>query len=64
MTEKRGPGRPRKPGGPDPTRSMRLGDVYDQAMLRAAQRGEKITHVVARKLAEYLEETGGIGSPV
>lgn len=54
-TSKRRPGRPYS-GGSTPTRSMRLGDVYERAMAKAHARGETIAAVVERKLAEYLDE--------
>jgi hypothetical protein len=54
MTEKRGPGRPRKEGGPNPNRSLRLGPIYDTAKDHADQRGEKITHVVEQALEAYV----------
>lgn len=56
MTEKRGPGRPRKEGGPNPNRSLRLGPIYDTAKDHADQRGEKITHVVERALEAYVNQ--------
>jgi hypothetical protein len=51
---KRRPGRPPS-GGPTPTRSLRLGPVYDLAKVKAESRGENITAVVERLLTEYLE---------
>ncbi len=59
---KRRPGRP-VTTGKTPTRSMRLGDVYDQAKALAEQRGETITHVVERALAEYVQTATEIGVP-
>ncbi len=56
MTEdqaRRRPGRP-PAGGPTPTRSLRLGQVYEQAQARARDREETLTHVVERKLADYV----------
>ncbi|WP_157437873.1 hypothetical protein [Actinoplanes subtropicus] len=50
---RRRPGRP-PAGGPTPTRSLRLGDVYDQAQARAREREETLTHVVEQKLADYV----------
>lgn len=52
---RRRPGRPFA-GGPTRTRSLRLGEVYDQAKEKAESHGETITAVVQRKLAEYLRE--------
>ncbi|MFD6565405.1 hypothetical protein [Micromonospora profundi] len=53
MTEpKRRPGRPAT--GKTPTRSMRLGPVFDQAKAKAEAGGETITAVVERLLAEYV----------
>lgn len=49
----RRPGRPAT--GKTPTRSMRLGPVYDLAKARAERRGETITAVVERLLTEYIE---------
>ena len=49
---KRRPGRPAT--GKTPTRSMRLGPVYDQAKAKAEANGESITAVVERLLAEYV----------
>lgn len=51
--ERRRPGRPYA-GGPTKTRSMRLGDVYDQAKTKAESEGETITAIVERLLAEYV----------
>ena len=55
MTKSTGrrPGRPAT--GTNPTRSMRLGPVYEQAKAKAEARGETITAVVERLLAEYVE---------
>ena len=50
---KRRPGRPAT--GKTPTRSMRLGEVYDLAKAKAERNGETITAVVERALAEYIE---------
>jgi hypothetical protein len=57
MTEsgKRAPGRPRKDGGPNQNRNLRLGPIYDTAKDQADQRGDKITHVVERALAAYVK---------
>ncbi len=55
MSEPRRPGRPYA-GGPTQTRSMRLGQVYDDAKSLAEALGETITAVVERKLTEYLED--------
>lgn len=56
MTEvKRRPGRP-VTTGKTPTRSMRLGDVYDKAKVKAEGSGETITSVVERLLRQYLDE--------
>ncbi len=54
MEQKRGPGRPHKPGGPDPTRSVRVGSVWARAQQQAEERGEKFAAVVTRKLEEYV----------
>lgn len=52
MTEKRRPGRPAT--GKTPTRSMRLGSVYEQAKAKAEANGESIAAVVERLLAGYV----------
>lgn len=49
------PGRPYD-GGPTPARSVRIGDVWDQAKSKAEATGDTITAVVERKLIEYLAE--------
>ena len=49
----RRPGRPAT--GKTPSRSMRLGDVYDQAKAKAEANGETITAVVERLLRAYVE---------
>jgi hypothetical protein len=54
--EKRRPGRPAT--GKTPTRSMRLGPVYDQAKAKAEANGETITAVVERLLTQYVNQQG------
>lgn len=49
---KRRPGRPAT--GKTPVRSIRIGDVWDQAKVIAEQRGETITSVIERALTEYV----------
>lgn len=49
---RRRPGRPAT--GKTPSRSMRLGPVYDQAKAKAEANGETITAVVKRLLTEYI----------
>lgn len=51
---KRRPGRP-VTTGTTPTRSMRIGEVYDQAKAKAETHGENITAVVERLLRQYVE---------
>lgn len=67
MTEKRRPGRPAT--GHDPTRSLRVGKVWDEAMAIAKIRGDKLNQVVTRALESYvrrhrheLEQATGYGS--
>ncbi len=57
MTEqtKRRPGRP-VTTGKTPSRSMRLGPVYDRAKAKAEAHGETITAVVERLLTRYVQE--------
>lgn len=50
---KRQPGRPYA-GGSNPTRSMRIGGIYDQAKAKAEAHGETIAAVVERLLSDYL----------
>jgi hypothetical protein len=52
---KRRPGRP-KSTGKTPTRSMRLGNVYDDAKAKAESNGETITAVIERMLADYVAD--------
>jgi len=52
---------PRRPGRPatgqTPTRSIRIGDVWDDARRVAGQRGETITDVITSALEEYVMST-------
>lgn len=59
MDTKRAPGRPRREGGPDPVRSVRLGDVWDRAAVKAAANGERMRDVIERLLILYLDATPG-----
>lgn len=49
---RRGPGRP--PTGKTPTRSLRMGTVWDQARSVAVVRGETITEVIEAALGRYV----------
>ena len=51
----RRPGRPAT--GKTPTRSMRLGPVFDEAKAKAERQGETITAVVERLLTHYIQDT-------
>ena len=53
---KRRPGRPAT--GKTPTRSMRLGPIFDQAKAKAHANGETITAVVERLLTQYVNQQG------
>lgn len=52
QTPKRRPGRPAT--GVTPTRSVRVGDVWDQAATVAKARGESLAKVIERALTEYV----------
>lgn len=52
--KERRPGRPRRPGGPDPVRSFRSGDVYDQAVRIAKTKGDSLTAVLNAALEAYV----------
>lgn len=54
MSQRRRPGRPAT--GQTPTRSVRVGDVWDRAREIAAQRGETMTAVITRALEAYILE--------
>lgn len=66
MTEPKRRGRPAKPGGPTPVRTLRCGDNWDEAERIAKARGENMAAVVDRQLASYIRrhrsEVDGIGS--
>ncbi len=50
--EKRRPGRPAT--GHDPTRSVRIGPVWDEALVVAKDRGDKLNQVITRALENYV----------
>lgn len=55
-TPKRGPGRPRKPGGSDKPRTAgRIGSIWDEAKAIADQRGESMTAVIEAALRRYVQ---------
>lgn len=58
--EKRRPGRPAT--GHQPTRSVRIGDVWDEAKVIAAGRQESINQVITRALENYVRRYGRKGS--
>ena len=51
---RRRPGRPAT--GHDPTRSVRIGDVWDEAMKVSRRRGETLHQVITRALEDYVKE--------
>lgn len=51
-TARRRPGRPAT--GHAPTRSVRIGDVWDEAMTVANGRGEALNQVITRALERYV----------
>lgn len=51
-SQRRRPGRPAT--GQTPTRSVRVGDVWDRAREIAARRGETMTAVITRALEAYI----------
>ena len=53
MEEKRPRGRPRT--GVTPKRNIRVGQIWDDAALIAASRGETMTAVVERALENYVK---------
>ncbi len=59
--KRRRPGRP-VTTGKTPPRSMRLGDVYDLAQVKAKKEGRTVTDVVERKLTEYLTDPPTAGN--
>lgn len=50
--ERRRPGRPAT--GHDPTRSIRVGGVWDEAKMIANERGENVNQVIVRALENYV----------
>jgi hypothetical protein len=52
--EKRRPGRPAT--GHQPTRSVRIGSVWDEAKVIAAGRHESINQVIIRALERYVRQ--------
>lgn len=58
---KRRRGRPPTEAGTLPTRSMRIGPIFDKARAIADAKGESITAVVTRLLEAYVaeQEPGG-----
>lgn len=55
MEPKRRPGRPAT--GQTPTRSVRIGSIWDRAREIAEQRGEGISTVIERALEDYVMDT-------
>lgn len=51
-TQRRRPGRPAT--GHAPTRSVRIGAVWDEAMIVANSRGEALSRVITRALETYV----------
>jgi len=51
--EKRGPGRPKKEGGPDKTRSLRIGPAWDEAIKISAWRGDSLNAIITSTLEMY-----------
>lgn len=52
MRQRRRPGRPAT--GQTPTRSVRVGDVWDRARAKAEASGETMTAVITRALEAYI----------
>jgi hypothetical protein len=58
--EKRRPGRPAT--GHHPTRSVRIGPVWEEAMEVARQRREPLNQVITRALENYVRRHGRAGT--
>jgi hypothetical protein len=53
-TPKRRRGRPVTPTGTPPVRTVRVGPIWDEAVIIAASRGETVADVIRRTLANYV----------
>ena len=57
--EPRPRGRPRKPGGPVPTRSLRIGPEWDEAMAIAKAQGTSLNRIIEVFLRRYVARHAG-----
>lgn len=57
MENRKKPGRPAT--GHSPTRSVRIGPVWDEAMEIAKDRGDKLNQVITRALENYVRRHRG-----
>lgn len=53
-TPRRRPGRP--PTGSAPTRSVRIGPVWDEALRVAHERGDSLSQVITHALERYVHD--------
>ena len=57
VNEKRRPGRPAT--GHHPTRSVRIGSAWDEAMVIARRRKEPLNQIITRALGNYVRRHRG-----
>lgn len=60
---RRRPGRPPREGGPKPKRSVRVGDVWEQAQRKAEREGVPFADVVERLLASWVDPALAAAAP-